>query len=136
MAFIESVNILVPRSWNISHIINSSSYVFEDGSIRIDIPNGIYGDTPYTLQQGQCEQYGEYIHVTPNYLIKGFMEDEFGPLGKLFVQLWAKYRFGVFEEHGYPGDEIFPLLIMEEREGWPEDGQNYCTDRPLKGILV
>lgn len=26
------------------------------------------------------------------------------------TQLWAQYRYGVFEEHGYPGDSLLPYF--------------------------
>lgn len=29
---------------------------------------------------------------------------------KAMVQLWAQFRYGVFEEHGYPGDSLLPYF--------------------------
>ena len=31
----------------------------------------------------------------------------------MVVQEWAKLRWGVFEEHGYPGDQTFPLFFYK-----------------------
>ena len=31
--------------------------------------NKAWGDTPYTLQPGGCGEEGDYIHLTPSYLI-------------------------------------------------------------------
>ena len=33
----------------------------------------------------------------------------------MVVQEWAKLRWGVFEEHGYPGDQRFPLFFYKVR---------------------
>ena len=57
--------------------------------------------------------------------------------GKVFVREWAKFRFGVFEEYGYPGDEQYPLFYWDEK--FVDGGisydltPNFCTDVPLKG---
>ena len=32
--------------------------------------NKAWGDVPYTLQPGGCGEEGDYIHLTPSYLIK------------------------------------------------------------------
>ena len=37
----------------------------------------------------------------------------FGAVGKVVVHEWAKLRWGVFEEHGYPGDQQFPLFFYK-----------------------
>ena len=57
---------------------------------------------------------------------------------KLFVHEWAKLRYGVFDEHGYPGDRQFPMFFYEESY---EDGQlvstlvpNFCTDKSVQGV--
>ena len=56
---------------------------------------------------------------------------------KLFVHEWAKLRYGVFEEYGYPGDSQYPMFEYEQSY---VDGQlqsnlvpNFCTDYPLQG---
>ena len=56
---------------------------------------------------GGCGSTGEFIHLTPDYLmhINGTSETQFGPHENVFVHEWAKLRYGVFDEYGYPGDE-------------------------------
>ena len=51
-------------------------------------------------------------------------------LGKVFVREWAKYRFGVFEEHGYPGDKLYPMCYYNV---FNQVVPNYCTNAPLNG---
>ena len=51
--------------------------------------------------------------------------------------MWAKLRYGVFEEYGYPGDEKFPMFYTKSQftsQGIvTEVVPNYCVDEPLKG---
>ena len=53
------------------------------GPIRVDLPNAVHLDTPYTLQPGGCGDKGEYIHVTRNFILEldGSSKDLFGPPG-------------------------------------------------------
>ena len=39
----------------------------------------------------------------------------YGNWGKVIVHEWAKLRWGVFEEHGYPGDPQFPMFFYKVR---------------------
>lgn len=127
-------------SWgNYPDAIVSSEYFFEDGAIRVNLDNPLYLDTPYTVQPGGCSDRGEFIHLTADFLINldGLSTEYFGPPGKVFVHEWAKLRYGVFEEYGYPGDDQYPLFYYEENF---EDGgsvndltPNFCTDAPLQG---
>ena len=57
---------------------------------------------------------------------------------KAFVHEFAKLRYGVFEEFGYPGDSQYPMFYYEQSY---VDGiltstltPNFCTDAPLQGI--
>jgi len=52
--------------------------------VQIDLPNWRYGDEPYTVQLGGCGDAGQYIHITPNYLMNIDSADnnqQFGPPG-------------------------------------------------------
>ena len=50
---------------------------------------------------------------------------------------FAKLRWGVFEEHGYPGDEKFPMFYLKET--WTAEGQttlkkpNFCVNDNING---
>ena len=39
----------------------------------------------------------------------------YGNVGKVLVHEWAKLRWGVYEEHGYPGDKQFPMFFYKVR---------------------
>ena len=60
-------------------------------------------------------------HLSPP-LCTDFLVDSsaYGNWGKVVVHEWAKLRWGVFEEHGYPGDQQFPMFFYKVScsEGW------------------
>ena len=57
--------------------------------------------------------------------------------GKTLLHEFSKLRWGVFEEHGYPGDDMFPMFYLKET--WGANGQetvvkpNFCVNGDLKG---
>ena len=57
--------------------------------------------------------------------------------GKTLIHEFAKLRWGVFEEHGYPGDDKFPMFY--QRDQWTAEGQvtvtrpNFCVNGEIKG---
>ena len=139
-AYIKSAIILLPTTWETStDTSTTSAYYYQDGDVRINWPNSVYKDTPYTQQPNGCMERGEYIHLTPNYitLLKNESVEEFGPYANIFVHEWAKLRYGVFEEYGYPGDKQYPLFYYEEEfiNGQSDFNlkPNFCTDTEIQG---
>ena len=57
------VYILVPSSWALIDGSEEAHQVHEDAEIRVELTNNLYGDTPFTLQTGECGKQGEYIQV-------------------------------------------------------------------------
>ena len=57
------VYILVPSSWAFIEGSEDAHQVHEDADIRVEVTNNLYGDTPFTLQTGECGEQGEYIQV-------------------------------------------------------------------------
>ena len=59
--------------------------------------------------------------------------------GNAFVHEWSKFRYGVFEEFGYPGDPLYPMFYYKTT--WSENGQqnvltpNFCTDKAFQGSM-
>lgn len=48
---------------------------------------------------------------------------------RAFVKEWAKFRYGVFEELGFPNDPIYPTYYKQGGERKPTS----CTNLPLRG---
>lgn len=48
------------------------------------------------------------------------------------VNLWARYRFGVWEEHGIPGDTKFPYFYVYPsfEPKWEATG---CSNEEING---
>ncbi|XP_057373377.1 calcium-activated chloride channel regulator 4-like [Daphnia carinata] len=136
-SYIKSVQILIPQTW-VNITANTSTWeTFQDAEIQIDVPNWKYGDQPYTVQLGGCGDPGQYIHWTPNY-VKTFNYDttksQFGPAGQLFVREWARLRYGVFEEHGYTGnDTSYPTFYRPGSAQQSADMvPNVCSNEPVE----
>ena len=61
----------------------------------------------------------------------------FGPPGQVFVYEWSRLRYGVFSEHGYPGDPLYPLFY--HKQVWTPSGPenrvapNLCTNVEPEG---
>ena len=43
-----------------------------------------HGDEPYTLQFGGCQAHGEYIHLTPDYVVNDDHVASWGPKGSFY----------------------------------------------------
>jgi hypothetical protein len=64
--------------------------------VQIKAANPLYGDSPYTVLNGggTCGQRGQYIHVTPEYImnVDGASADTYGSPGNIFLHEWTKFR--------------------------------------------
>ena len=50
--------------------------------------------------------------------------------GKKNYYIFYYFRYGVFEEYGYPGDKQYPLFYFDDED---ELMPNFCTDETLIG---
>jgi len=52
----------------------------------------------------------------------------------VLLNLWATYRWGIFEEHGYIGDYKFPYSYKDlSDDEWKVTG---CSDEPIEGVYL
>ena len=138
-AFLRSVHILIPEFWSYPAYPAVKENI-ETAEIVIERPNPAYGDSPYTLQSGDCGDPGDHIHLTPWYVnhFQDQAEVLYGRAEKVMVHQWAKVRWGVYEEYGYPGDEKFPMFYLKTL--WTSSGQtevvkpNFCSNKELSGV--
>ncbi|CAM9674997.1 unnamed protein product [Lampetra planeri] len=98
--YFRNVNILIPASWKTNPIYNrpkSESYGAADVLI---VPRDDPTDnSPYTHQFGLCGEPGQYIHLTPNFLLTDHYLEAYGPRGKVFVHEWGHLRWGLYDEY-------------------------------------
>lgn len=75
--------------------------------------NSILSDTQsdvhsFTLQFAGCGR-----HALPIVLSKQFVtenaQNSYGDTAKVLIHEWAHYRYGVFNEFGFPADPLYPL---------------------------
>ena len=48
------------------------------------------------------------------------------------MSLWAQYRYGVYEEHGYPGDPRYPPIYYK-KDNVTTPLPNACSNVQLNG---
>ena len=114
-ARINNVNILIPSSWpGVEHLQPRMGHVYihEDAEIRVEATSPLFGDFPTTVQNGDCGDQGDFIQVSDVFLTSHVPDPAkpLGPPGQLFVYEWSQFRYGVFSEHGYPGDALYPVF--------------------------
>ncbi|XP_077134288.1 calcium-activated chloride channel regulator 1-like isoform X2 [Ranitomeya variabilis] len=97
---IKNVKILIPLTWTLKTSYESSTKEsYEKADIIISSPILKFGDFPYTAQYRGCGEQGEYIHLTPDYLLNANLSSVYGSPGRTFVHEWAHLRWGVFDEY-------------------------------------
>ncbi|KAG1668358.1 Calcium-activated chloride channel regulator 1 [Nymphon striatum] len=138
--YFKSVNVIFPPSWD-SDIISSvgpeykfstkSCTHFRNTDIRIDKANPLFSDEPYTLQSKGCGNFGHYIHLTLDYILNSQKDLEMK--AKDIVHQWAHLRFGVFDEIGYVGDELYPTLYVNSSSDFVPTG---CSNVSVSGDIV
>ncbi|XP_046719137.1 calcium-activated chloride channel regulator 3A-1-like [Silurus meridionalis] len=96
--FFKEVKILVPPTWK-GKYEKATTESYKKGKIRIDDSFSQYGNEPYTHQPEGCGREGEYIHLTPDFLLNNHISEPYGPRERVFVHEWAHLRWGVFDEY-------------------------------------
>ena len=85
------------------------------------------------------------FQITQNYLNQhvNITDSVFGPSGQVFLYEWSKYKYGVFEEHGYPGDPLYPMFYSEQSFTLSETSltgslvkPNFCTNEEVTGYSI
>ncbi|XP_007530034.1 calcium-activated chloride channel regulator 4 [Erinaceus europaeus] len=103
--FFKSVSILIPETWKKNPLYKRperESYIHADVLVAPPAVPGV--DEPYTKKFTGCGEKGEYIHLTPDFVLRK-KQNEYGPSGRLLVHEWAHLRWGVFDE--YSEDQPF-----------------------------
>ncbi|XP_073499255.1 calcium-activated chloride channel regulator 1-like [Phyllobates terribilis] len=97
---IRNVKILIPLTWTLKNSYEASTKEsYDKADIIISNPFLKFGDSPYTTQYRGCGEQGEYIHLTPDYLLNANLSSVYGSPGRTFVHEWAHLRWGVFDEY-------------------------------------
>jgi len=127
--YFREITILVPTTWTSGSYGKAGKVSYDKADVLIADAHPGYGNEPYTLQFGLCGGHGEYIHLTPDYVMNDTHVESWGPKGKVMVHEWAHLRWGVFDESGGDG---YPEFYINK------DGEVEANKCPagLKGEMV
>ena len=88
--------------------------------VHIGLDHPIYREIPFTQQSRGCGQNGDYISIPYHFFTNwNHTVEVFGNPAKTFVHEWSKYRYGIFDEYGYPGDKLYPHFYKVKNQILP-----------------
>ncbi|ELK06312.1 Calcium-activated chloride channel regulator 4 [Pteropus alecto] len=97
--FFKNVSILIPDNWKKNPQYKRPKHEsYKHADVLVAPPTHRGRDEPYTKQFTACEEKGEYIYFSPDFVL-GKKQNEYGPRGRRFVHEWAHLRWGVFDEY-------------------------------------
>lgn len=96
--------------------------------VQVGSDHPVLGPRPWAQQWGQCGQEGSAIHLSANSLT-----GDSNITARQFVLEWAKFRWGVFEETGFAGDDMYPSFYQSTKDHWTPTG---CTDGSMSGTAT
>ncbi|XP_071943290.1 calcium-activated chloride channel regulator 1-like [Antedon mediterranea] len=98
--YLKEIHILVPGSWRRrAHYSNAEWEQYDNSDVIVDLPSDHFGNRPYTSKATQCGEQGNYIHLTPDFIMDPKLQTHYGEFDKAFVHEWAHFRWGVFDEY-------------------------------------
>lgn len=122
--------IVVPASWSprVCHLPPSSDpppAPTQEPHLLVAPPHQVFGESPWTQQSEGCGRKGDFIQMGPGFLAAANTSAIMASrAARVLVGEWAKYRWGVFSEAGYPGDQLY---LPWYRQG-PRWAATICTD--------
>ncbi|CAG0897416.1 unnamed protein product [Darwinula stevensoni] len=143
LSFFRSVKVVIPKHWDVGECARGISFttgtlpwVHTLRGFQVGPPTPRNGDLPSTLQPWGCGHPGHHIYLPFTYFL-GEAGLGFGDPGRILVREWAKYRYGVFEEAGYPQDPLYPSYFTPYLESGPEmEAPTGCSNGHVKGNRI
>ena len=106
-AYLAEVEVEIPAAWPSQACGEAvpSREVAGGGAADILVggPGPLHHHYPHTQQSGGCGVPGDFIHL-PHTFLHNITKQE----AQTFVHLWAKYRYGVFDQAGQTGSSLYP----------------------------
>ena len=72
-AYFDKVKILLPQTWSMAYDQELQGEIYEDAELRVDRPNPVYADAPYTVRGAECGDPGSHIHFTPGDILSFYV---------------------------------------------------------------
>ncbi|CAL4205908.1 unnamed protein product [Meganyctiphanes norvegica] len=146
-ASLRDVTVVLPRSW--TRVPGSGSLspcplpgplttvaVTTPHHIRVASRHPIFGDDPWVQQSQGCGHQGDFIQMGSELLLRSAVNNSYTHAGKELLTRWIMFRWGVFAEHGYEGDSLYPATFPDPTSGDPH--KNTClppgSDAPFCAI--
>jgi calcium-activated chloride channel regulator 4 len=123
---LKDITIQLPLSWQVDHCAPPSAIVSnfnEEPDVKISSSHPLLGDLPWTIQFAGCQQAGKNIELPYEFVGKN---RTMAQKSSLLTKEWIKLRFGVFEEDGFDGDNLYPSSFVEGKSNM---SNNACPDK-------
>lgn len=129
---LKDITIQLPLSWQVDHCAPPSAIVSnfnEEPDVKISSSHPLLGDLPWTIQFAGCQQAGKNIELPYEFVGKN---RTMAQKSSLLTKEWIKLRFGVFEEDGFDGDNLYPSSFVEGKSNMsnsacPDKHQGFCN---------
>ncbi|XP_064111085.1 calcium-activated chloride channel regulator 2-like [Macrobrachium nipponense] len=117
-ASVRDVTVILPSSWKtdestcslVSPMITSTPP--GDAHIQVTSSHPVFGNRPWVHQTQGCGRQGDYIQIGDS-LIRSIVNDTYSYTARLLVGEWVKFRWGTFEEQGFPEDPLYPKSYLD-----------------------
>ncbi|CAL4243850.1 unnamed protein product, partial [Meganyctiphanes norvegica] len=110
---LRDVTIVLPRMWEDDDLLCTLdspvtiSAVSTTAHIRISTPHPVFESRPWTQQSQGCGKQGDFIQLGSD-MLKAKTNESYAKSAHLLLAEWAKFRWGIFNEHGFDGDSRYP----------------------------
>ncbi|CAL4125495.1 unnamed protein product [Meganyctiphanes norvegica] len=120
-ASLRDVTVKLPQSWTFG---DGTCYIYGPHTITASssTPNVLISPSHLvgsgaTVQQSQgCGRPGDFIQLGSS-LIASSANGSYSRAAHLLLTQWIKFRWGVFSEHGYEGDPLYPSKFRDPVRG-------------------
>ena len=111
--YFRSATVIIPSSWSSSGYCGD--FPLEDGGLTpgtgadIVVSRHVSDHVPSTHQSQGCGQPGHVISLPHTFLFNTSLN--ISQHHHTFVHLWAKYRYGIFDQSSFTGDPLYPQTV-------------------------
>lgn len=133
-ASLREVMVALPRTWRTDALTCSfltpltASAAPTEAHIRVTAAHPVFGSRPWAQQSQGCGRQGDYIQMGGD-LLRATTNDTYIHAARLLVAEWVKFRWGVFEERGYPDDPLYPPTFRDPKTNVPRP--NTCNTHKI-----
>ena len=133
---LRDVKVELPSSW-LDHCsppphLLSRGVSSRQPDVKIISSHPVLRDRPWTLQFAGCQQPGKNIELPVGFISKNSSIES---KTSVLTKEWIKLRFGVFEEDGFDGDNLYPSSFVEGNSNMSNNGcpskQQVCRSANL-----